>query len=85
MTTVTTLDLRKHLGDILNRVAIRHDEYLIERKGKPLAAVVPVSRLEAMRRAAKAHLIDAVNGEDLMSDEEAMSLANEAKIAARKI
>jgi prevent-host-death family protein len=85
MTTVTTLDVRKHLGDILNRVAIRHDEYLIERKGKPLAAMIPVSRLEAMRRAAKAHLLDALGGENLMNDEQSMDLANEAKHVTRKV
>lgn len=84
MTTVTTLDVRRHLGDLLNRVAIRHDEYVIERKGKPLAAMVPVSRLEAMRRAGKAHLLDVLGGENLMSDEEAMDLANEAKRTTRK-
>ena len=83
MTTVTTLDVRKHLGDILNRVAIRHDEYVIERKGQPLAAMVPVSRLAAMRRAAKAHLLDALNSEDLMNSDESMALANEAKHAVR--
>ena len=32
---VSTLDIRQNLGDILNRVALRHDEYVIERKGKP--------------------------------------------------
>jgi prevent-host-death family protein len=84
MTTITTLDIRRHLGDILNRVAIRHDEYVIERKGKPLAAMVPVSKLAAMRRAARAHLLDILDGESLMSDEEAMALANEAKHAARE-
>jgi len=83
MTTVTTLDVRKHLGDILNRVSIRHDEYVIERKGQPLAAMVPVSRLQAMRRAAKAHLLDALDGEARMSDEDAMALADEAKHAVR--
>ena len=83
MITLTTLDLRRHLGDILNRVAIRHDEYIIERKGKPLAAVVPVSRLEAMRHAAKAHLLDVLSGENRMSDEQAMTLADEAKHASR--
>ena len=84
MTTVTTLDVRRHLGDILNRVSIRHDEYIIERKGKPLAAMVPVSRLEAMRRAAKAHLLDVLGGENLVSDEDSMALANEAKHALRR-
>ncbi len=84
MITLTTLDVRKHLGDILNRVAIRHDEYVIERKGKPLAAMVPLSKLEAMRRAARVQLLDVLDGESLLSDREAMALANEAKHASRK-
>jgi prevent-host-death family protein len=83
MTTITTLDIRRHLGDILNRVAIRHDEYVIERKGKPLAAMVPVSRLEAMRRAAKVHLLDVLSGENLLDAEDAMALANVAKHDSR--
>ena len=83
MITLTTLDVRKHLGDILNRVAIRHDEYIIERKGKPLAAMVPLSRLEAMRRAARVYLLDVLDGESLLSENEAMELANEAKHASR--
>src|SRR5436309_3700552 len=29
---LTTLDLRQRLGDLLNRVALRHDEFIIERK-----------------------------------------------------
>lgn len=83
MTTITTLDIRRHLGDILNRVALRHDEYVIERKGKPLAAMVPVSRLDAMRRAAKVHLLDALSGENLRDEEDAMALANVAKHDSR--
>ncbi len=27
---LTTLDLRQRLGDLLNRVALRHDEFIIE-------------------------------------------------------
>jgi prevent-host-death family protein len=84
MTTITTIDVRRHLGDLLNRVSLRHDEYVIERKGRPLAAMVPVSKFNAMRRAARAHLLDVLDGESLMSDEEAMALANEAKHASRE-
>lgn len=84
MTTVTTLDVRKHLGDILNCVSIRHDEYVIERKGKPLAAMIPVGRLETMRRAAKVNLLSVLDGENLLSEDEAMELANEAKHAVRE-
>ena len=38
---------------LLNRVALRHDEFIIERKGKPLAALVPVARFEQIRRFAR--------------------------------
>ena len=51
--TVSTLEVRQRLGDMLNRVALRHDEFVIERKGKPLAALVPVERLEQMRLIAR--------------------------------
>lgn len=47
---VSTIDVRQRIGDMLNRIALRHDEFIIERKGKPLAALVPVERLEQMRR-----------------------------------
>ena len=42
---ISTLEVRQRLGDILNRVALRNDQFIIERKGKPLAAVVPVEGL----------------------------------------
>jgi len=45
---VSTMDVRARIGDMLNRVALRHDEFIIERKGKPLAALVPVERMEQM-------------------------------------
>ncbi|MGH7845981.1 MAG: hypothetical protein ACREQW_12545 [Candidatus Binatia bacterium] len=47
------MEVRQRLGDILNRVALRNDRFIIERKGKPLAAAVPVERLEQTRRAAR--------------------------------
>ena len=39
---VSTMRVRQELGDLLNRVALRHEQFVIERKGKPLAALVPV-------------------------------------------
>jgi prevent-host-death family protein len=82
---VSTLDIRQKLGDILNRVALRHDQFIIERKGKPLAAVVPVERLEGMQRAARLHLLAVLDRQagDL-SQEQADRLADEAKHRTRK-
>lgn len=82
---ISTLDIRQKLGDILNRVALRHDQFIIERKGKPLAAVVPVARLEQMQRAARLHLLRVLEQEPgKLSAEEADQLANEAKHQTRK-
>jgi len=44
LTVVSTIDVRQRIGDMLNRVALRHDEFVIERKGEPLAALVPIER-----------------------------------------
>jgi len=55
---VSTIDVRQRIGDMLNRIALRHDEFIIERKGKPLAALVPVERLEQIRRFAKRHALE---------------------------
>ena len=83
--TITTLEARRQLGDILNRVALRHDEFIIERKGQPLAAVVPVARLEQLRRAAAAHLLDLLERQEgEVSQAEADAVANEAKHQSRQ-
>ena len=86
---VSTMDVRARIGDMLNRVALRHDEFVIERKGKPLAALVPVERLEQMRRFARQHALEFLQrqkggpGEQL-SEQEAMDVALEAHQAARR-
>jgi prevent-host-death family protein len=85
METVSTLEIRQRLGDLLNRVALRHDQFVIERKGKPLAAMVPVERLEQMQQAARLHLMSILDQRaDGLSQSEADQLANEAKHRTRR-
>lgn len=55
---VSTLEVRQRIGDLLNRVALRHDEFIIERKGHALAALVPMERLEQMRRFARREALE---------------------------
>jgi antitoxin (DNA-binding transcriptional repressor) of toxin-antitoxin stability system len=85
---VSTMDVRARIGDMLNRVALRHDEFIIERKGRALAALVPVERLEQMRRAARQGLRDFMERQEegpgnRLSDEEAMEIALQAQREAR--
>jgi prevent-host-death family protein len=82
---VSTMDVRARIGDMLNRVALRHDEFIIERKGKPLAALVPVERLEQMRRFARRHALDFMEQQQpgALTDAQASELAADAKRWAR--
>jgi len=83
---ISTIDVRRQIGDLLNRVALRHDEFIIERKGKPLAALVPVERLEQMRRFARRHALDFLQRQagGPLSDKAAEDLALEAQSWARE-
>ncbi len=83
--TVSTMDVRQRIGDMLNRVALRHDEFIIERKGKPLAALVPVERLEQMRRFARRHALDFMDQQQTseLTESQAADLAADAKRWAR--
>ncbi len=48
---VTALEARKKFGTIMNAVSFRNDQYIVERKGKPMVAIIPIKRLEQMERA----------------------------------
>jgi len=47
---VTALKARKNLGQLLEEVYYKGDQYIIERAGRPMAAVVPVWQLEERRK-----------------------------------
>ncbi len=83
---VSTLDVRQRLGDMLNRVALRHDEFVIERKGKTLAALVSIERREQMRGIARRHAVEFLQQrrDSSMTDRDAMALANHARRWARR-
>lgn len=83
---VSTIDVRQRIGDLLNRVALRNDEFVIERKGRALAALVPIGRLEQMRRFARRQALDflAEQKGGSLTDTQAMDLALEAQRSIRK-
>ena len=83
---VSTIEVRQRIGDLLNRVALRHDEFIIERKGRPLAALVPIERLEQMRRFARRHALETMGRQkgSAFSDKQAAELGLEAQRWARR-
>lgn len=48
--TVNALKARRNLGQLLEEVYYKGDQYIIERAGRPMAAVVPVWQLEEWRK-----------------------------------
>lgn len=44
--TLNSTDARENLADVLNRVSYAKDRVRITRRGKPVAAVVPIEDLE---------------------------------------
>ena len=82
---ISTLEVRRRLGDILNRVHLRHDRFVIERKGTPLAAVVPVETLASLERLSREFLLEFLRRRRTgLSEEKADALADEAKHRARR-
>ena len=84
---VSTIDVRQRIGDMLNRVALRRDEFVIERKGKALAALVPIERLEQMRRFARRQALDFMTeqkGGGGLTERTTTDLSLEAQAWARK-
>lgn len=43
---INALKARRNLGQIMNEVAIKEDDYIIERAGKPLVAVISIEKYQ---------------------------------------
>jgi antitoxin (DNA-binding transcriptional repressor) of toxin-antitoxin stability system len=47
---INAMRVRQSLGDLLNEVYYKGDTFIVERDGKPMAALVPLSVLEELRK-----------------------------------
>jgi hypothetical protein len=76
--------VRQRIGDLLNRVALRHDEFIIERNRKQLVELFESSGWSrcAGSRTVTSWKLERQDGGPL-SDEEAIDLAVEAQCWAR--
>jgi hypothetical protein len=65
---------------------LRHDEFIVERKGQALAALVPVERLDQMRRFERRHALDVMERQNAsaLTDDQATRIASEAQRWARR-
>lgn len=47
--TVSAIKARQNLGQVMNEVALKADEYIVERAGKPLVAIIPIEKYLSMK------------------------------------
>jgi len=45
---ISALKARQNLGQVMNEVALKGDDYIIERAGKPLVAVIPIGKYQSL-------------------------------------
>jgi antitoxin (DNA-binding transcriptional repressor) of toxin-antitoxin stability system len=78
---IGTDDMRKKMGEILDCVNLRGDEFIIERKNKPIAGLIPMQKMISLQALAKNFLLDFLNENEALdlSDEEVAKLSDEAK------
>jgi prevent-host-death family protein len=48
--TISALKARQNLGQVMNEVALKGDDYIIERAGKPLVAVIPMEKYQSLQK-----------------------------------
>ena len=64
MDRISTLDLRAHLGELLDRVRLRFETIVIERKGREVAAIIPAERARRLEAFARRRSIELEGAQD---------------------
>ena len=47
---ISAMKARQNLGQIMNEVALRGDDYIIERAGKPLVAIINIEKYRRLQQ-----------------------------------
>ncbi len=67
---VTALTARQKFGTIMNAVSFKNDQYIVERKGMPMVAIIPIKKFKQMDKARQrffsdmSKISDSITGED---------------------
>lgn len=82
---IGTDDMRKRMGEVLDCVNLRGDEFVITRKNKSLAVLIPLRKLQALDQMAKSFLLDFSYDQNEYNQEEIDQISNEAKHESRPV
>ena len=80
---ISAMKARQNLGQLLNEVSIRGDAYIIERAGKPLAALVDMERFQQLQEDQEAALQAVRNIWKKMTGADAQEIQGAIKEASR--
>lgn len=84
--TIGTDLMRKKMGEVLDSVYFKGDEFIIERKQKQLAVLVPVEKYNSLNNLAKDLILNALTKytNPKISEQEAETLSDEVKHLIRR-
>ena len=71
---VTALKARQIFGTIINAVSYGNDQYIVERKGQPMVAIIPIKKLEQMNKARQRFFKNMSQISDSFAEEDAKVL-----------
>ena len=46
---ISAMKVRQNLGQVMNEVSLRGDDYVVERAGKPLVAIIPMEKYRKLQ------------------------------------
>ena len=82
---VSAMTARKKLGEVLEQVFYRGDQFVIERDGKAMAAVVPLKILEDYEQSQERFFSLIKEAQERNRDEDPQRLATEVDEAIRTV
>ncbi len=88
MNRISTLDLRAHLGELVDRVRLRFETFVIERKGREVAAIIPAERARRLEAFARRRSIELESIQDAFGREKALdprAIDDAVSAAAREV
>ena len=47
---ISAIKVRQNLGQVMNEVALKEDEYIVERAGKPIVAIISIERYQRIKK-----------------------------------
>jgi prevent-host-death family protein len=85
---ISAMKARQNLGQVMNEVALRGDDYVIERAGKPLVAIIPMEKYRRLEKDLDDFFLEVRTFQESVKDadpEELDAAIEEAVRAAKKV